>query len=245
MDNEIGAKDPAFLFYSGDFLNGIIDMTMEERGQYITLLCLQHQKGHLSEKTIRFILGSVSVSVLNKFQQDNEGLYFNKRLESEISKRANYVESRRENGKKGGRPKKPYGLAQQNHMGNENENENKDKKEGEIKDKDTTSRARKNSNSKKHLYGEYQHVMLTDPQYAKLVKDESESRTKAAIKFLDEYIQEKGYKSKDHNLTLRKWVFGAVDERAGCGGQPTAKEQKQSSGNPFLEIAKEKGYVDE
>jgi len=47
------AKDPAFLFYSSDFLSGITDLTMEERGQYITLLCLQHQKGSLSEKTIR------------------------------------------------------------------------------------------------------------------------------------------------------------------------------------------------
>ena len=44
------AKDPAFVFYTGDFLNGVIDMTMEERGQYITLLCFQHQKGHISQK---------------------------------------------------------------------------------------------------------------------------------------------------------------------------------------------------
>ena len=47
-------KDPAFVFYTGDFLTGVIDMTMEERGQYITLLCLQHQKGHFSKKTLDF-----------------------------------------------------------------------------------------------------------------------------------------------------------------------------------------------
>ena len=37
-------KDPAFLFYSSDFLSGTMLMTDEEIGQYIKLLCLQHQK---------------------------------------------------------------------------------------------------------------------------------------------------------------------------------------------------------
>ena len=43
-------KDPAFLFYSSDFLSGTMLMSDEEVGQYIRLLCLQHQKGHLKEK---------------------------------------------------------------------------------------------------------------------------------------------------------------------------------------------------
>ena len=70
-------KDPAFLFYSSDFLNGVVDLTMEERGQYITLLCLNHQKGELTEKTIRLSVGSVSVDVLAKFKQDENGLLYN------------------------------------------------------------------------------------------------------------------------------------------------------------------------
>lgn len=45
-------KDPAFLFYSSDFLSGTMLMTDEEIGQYIKLICLQHQKGHLKEKDI-------------------------------------------------------------------------------------------------------------------------------------------------------------------------------------------------
>jgi len=67
-------KDPAVLFYTGDFLNGCSCLTMEERGQYITVLCLQHQLGHLSEKTIRLSLGSVSVDVLNKLSKDADGI---------------------------------------------------------------------------------------------------------------------------------------------------------------------------
>ena len=106
-------KDPAILFYTGDFLNGVVDLTMEERGQYITLLCLQHQKGHLSEKTIRLTVGSVSVDVMSKFAIDENGLYFNERMDRTIAERMQFIESRRVNGMKGGRPKqedKPNGY---------------------------------------------------------------------------------------------------------------------------------------
>ncbi len=39
------AKDPAFLFYSSDFYMGTVGMTDAQVGQYIRLMCLQHQKG--------------------------------------------------------------------------------------------------------------------------------------------------------------------------------------------------------
>lgn len=124
------SKDPAFLFYSSDFLNGVSDLTMEERGQYITLLCLQHQKGSLSEKTVRLTVGSVSVDVMRKFEKDEQGNYFQSRLKEEIEKRVNFTESRRNNGFKGGRPKaseKPSGYPTPNLMENVNENVNEDK----------------------------------------------------------------------------------------------------------------------
>lgn len=90
------AKDPAFLFYSSDFLAGIQDLTMEERGQYITLLCLQHQKGHLSDKIIKLTLQQVSKDVLCKFKKDGEGLWFNGRLDTEIGKRRDHTEKQRQ-----------------------------------------------------------------------------------------------------------------------------------------------------
>lgn len=99
-------KDPAFLFYSSDFLTGCTNLTMEERGQYISLLCIQHQTGHLSEKTIRLSVGIVSDDILSKFKKDKNGLFYNERLEIEIEKRANFVGTRRTNGSLGGRPKK-------------------------------------------------------------------------------------------------------------------------------------------
>lgn len=63
----------------------------------------------------------------------------------------------------------------------------------------------------KHRHGEYEHVLLTDKEHDRLINDYGETDTKAAIKFLDEYIEEKGYKSKSHNLALRRWVFDAVN----------------------------------
>jgi uncharacterized protein YdaU (DUF1376 family) len=84
------AKDPAFLFYASDFLTGISDLDMEERGVYITLLCLQHQKGHLTEKMIRLCHGIVSADVMAKFRQDENGNFYNERLDVEIEKRAQH-----------------------------------------------------------------------------------------------------------------------------------------------------------
>jgi hypothetical protein len=93
---------------------------MEERGQYITLICLQHQKGHLSPKTICLSLGLRSVNdipdVISKFQTDKQGLFYNERLDSEIEKRLKYSDSRRSNGIKGGRPRSSNNDAHDKHM---------------------------------------------------------------------------------------------------------------------------------
>lgn len=93
-------KDPAFLFYSSDFLSGTMLMTDEEVGQYIKLLCLQHQKGHLKEKDMLNICKSYNEDIFSKFKKDEEGNYYNERLEYESNKRKAYSESRRNNRKK-------------------------------------------------------------------------------------------------------------------------------------------------
>ena len=118
------AKDPAILFYTGDFLNGCTDLTLEERGQYITLLCLQHQKGHLSEKTIRLSVGSVNGDVMRKFAKDENGNFYNERMEDEINKRQHFLDTRYFNGKKGGRPIKPNNKPNKKAKDNLPENRN-------------------------------------------------------------------------------------------------------------------------
>lgn len=98
------AKDPAFLFYSSDFLVGTYTMTDTQVGQYVRLMCLQHQHGHLDEETVQAVMrGEIDQAVLGKFKQDSTGRYYNERLDSEVTKRRNYSKSRADN-----RAKKTY-----------------------------------------------------------------------------------------------------------------------------------------
>ncbi len=119
-------KDPAFLFYSNDFLSGTMLMSNEEVGIYIKLLCLQHQQGHLKEEDMLSI--GATKKIFNKFIKDDEGDYYNERLEYEANKRKAYSESRKNNRKK----KETYEEDMKNicnsyeeHMENENININK------------------------------------------------------------------------------------------------------------------------
>jgi len=116
------AKDPAVLFYTSDFLSGTFSMTNEEVGMYIRLLCLQHQKGKLTEKDMLSICKAYAPDVYDKFELV-DGYYINKRMFDESEKRSNYTNSRRNNAKTKHMPE----HMQQHmpmHMENENENRN-------------------------------------------------------------------------------------------------------------------------
>ena len=91
------AKDPAFLFYSQDFFTGVATLTNEQVGKYIRLLCLQHQKGLLTEKDMLFICESYDEDIFCKFKKDSDGKYFNVRLRKEVEKRFEYSKSRSKN----------------------------------------------------------------------------------------------------------------------------------------------------
>lgn len=89
------AKDPAVLFYTSDFVLGTMFMTYEQKGQYIHILCIQHQGGKLPKEFMVRILGSMENPVWEKFEVDEEGYYFNKRMMVEAAKRKAYTDSRR------------------------------------------------------------------------------------------------------------------------------------------------------
>lgn len=94
---------------------------------------------------------------------------------------------------------------------NGEQTENADLDLGLDLDKDLDKGKKK---KQKHKYGEYSHVLLTDEEKEKLFAEYGESETKKAITFLDEYIEMKGYKAKNHYLCMKKWVFKAVKEEA-------------------------------
>jgi hypothetical protein len=98
-------------------------MSMEQKGKFITVLCLQHQKGHLSEKDMLQICGTYDEDIFSKFKKDNDGKFYNERLKDEVEKRKAYSESRRNNRKKK-EDMIDISKTYVQHMENENENEN-------------------------------------------------------------------------------------------------------------------------
>ena len=88
-------KNPAILWYPSDFISSTIFWNNEQCGAYIRLLNYQFTIGHLTEEQL-FQITKDEV-VLSKFIKDENGLYYNKRMEFEIEKRRNYSESRSKN----------------------------------------------------------------------------------------------------------------------------------------------------
>ena len=121
------AKDPAFLFYPGDWTLGTMHLTLLEKGCYMELLILQFAKGKFTEAQAKHMLnGSFTVAWANirdKFETDGT-FYWNKRLQVEKEKRQKFTESRRNNGSI---PKvdKKDDKHMHKHMEDENENTNK------------------------------------------------------------------------------------------------------------------------
>lgn len=83
----------------------------------------------------------------------------------------------------------------------------------EAPEKPIELQAPKNEKPVKHKYGEHQKVLLTDKEFADLKKKFGPDLTTKLIIYLDEYIADKGYKSKSHYLAIHRWVVDAVRER--------------------------------
>lgn len=125
------AKDPAFLFYPGDWLQGTMGMTFEEKGAYFELLIYQFNNGQFKKAQAKQVLSMCDASVFDNVLQkfDTDGTFFWKqRLSDEIEKRKKFSESRRNNANS--QKTKKSGKAYAKHMENEIENKNVN----EIKD---------------------------------------------------------------------------------------------------------------
>lgn len=108
----------------------------------------------------------------------------------------------------------------------------KDRLEQDSKGKESIGKTKE----PKHKYGEYSHVLLTDTDRKKLIDQYGEKMMEDAITFLDEYIEMKGYKTKNHYLAIRKWVIDAVNEQ-------NAKRKKGASHDTEREADEDKGYI--
>jgi len=91
------AKDPAFLFYPNDWIGGTMGMTFEEKGAYMELLMTQFNRGHMTTHMIGQVVGQIWEKIQDKFIKDENGLWYNPRLQEEKIKRQNFTTSRNNN----------------------------------------------------------------------------------------------------------------------------------------------------
>lgn len=115
-------KDPAVLFYTQDFLTGTFLMTNEQVGEYIKLLCLQHQNGKLTEKDMLKICGKKDEDIWAKFFKE-EDFFYNKRMLLESEKRNKFCNHQKENINKRWNKREYHGNTTVIPLENENENE--------------------------------------------------------------------------------------------------------------------------
>lgn len=80
------------------------------------------------------------------------------------------------------------------------------------KDINNTFNNKKDVYTRKHKYGEYQHVLLTDKEHTHLVELYGSSLDEH-IKILDEYIETSGKSYKNHSLVIQKWVHDEWTKR--------------------------------
>lgn len=94
-------RDPGVTWMFNDWQGGTMTLSRFLKGCYMDLLTAQFNSGHLSLDEIRTVLGSDFGSswpaLQKKFIKDANDLYYNERLELEITKRKNFSKSRREN----------------------------------------------------------------------------------------------------------------------------------------------------
>lgn len=190
-------KDPAFLFYSNDFLSGTMLMSDEDVGKYIRLMCLQHQKGHLKEKDMLNVCKAYNEDIYCKFKRDEEGNYYNERLEYETNKRKAYSESRRNNRKK--KDVLDISKTYEEHMENENEIENINNEEEDSKGEET-----------KQCFAKF--VSMTNAEYEKLCSTHGKDFVEQCISKLDNYKGANGKTYKSDYRAILSWVVDSVEE---------------------------------
>lgn len=107
MSEKPSRRAPAFMLYVDDFLGGTSEMSAEEVGGYIRLLCHQWAKGGLPNDPERLgrmagLLGSPSLGyAVSKFTLCEDGQLRHPRLEALRSERDAFLIKQAESGKKG------------------------------------------------------------------------------------------------------------------------------------------------
>jgi hypothetical protein len=91
-------KDPAVNWYFGNYYNSTRLMTQAERGAYMDVLAWLFEHGHLERVDVIRACDNIEYpKVFAKLSIDENGLYFNRRLDFEIEKRRKNYETKFKN----------------------------------------------------------------------------------------------------------------------------------------------------
>ena len=86
----------------------------------------------------------------------------------------------------------------------------------------------------KHKFGEFDHVLLTDSEMNGLLKDFGDKIFTEFVRRLDEYIEMKGAKYKNHNLVIRNWI--KRDNEKGKGNNKTTDQKTNDYNSTVNEL---------
>lgn len=208
------AKDPAFLFYPGDWLGGTMGMTFEEKGAYLELLLFQFNNGKFNKAQAKQVLSICSASVFEKVLQKfdtNGNLFWKQKLSDEMERRQKFTESRKNNAK-GKKSSKAYAK----HMETETEIETEDEILTEYKEWTDLIFDRNDQGFDTLLYNEklgaipepvYQHWILDHlsllHRYPKMRPKTQQSFRQSALKHLRENYK-KELNGKQNGLSKKE-----------------------------------------
>jgi hypothetical protein len=128
-------REPAFLFYPGDFLAGTALFSYEQRGKYIVLLCLHHAHGFITSSELDLVCGDDKM-IRSKFQKNSAGNWVNARMLIEKQEREKYCKMQSDRANRRWHPtnesetpkSENSDFLHENVIENENENENENEK---------------------------------------------------------------------------------------------------------------------
>lgn len=147
--------------------------------------------------------------IFSKFKKDEDGNYYNERLEYESNKRKAYSESRRNN-RKNNKTKETYEEDMKNicnsyekHMENENVNENINI------NKDNSKKGSKGKEKEEKIhFADF--VTITNAEYEKLVSTYGKEIADQCIVALDNYKGSTGKNYKSDYRAILNWVIDKV-----------------------------------
>jgi uncharacterized protein YdaU (DUF1376 family) len=217
------SKDPAILFYTADFRQGTLLLSDEQTGQYIRLLCDQHQNGHLPDQHILNVCKTYDSPVLKKFIRDENGFWYNKRMQLETIKRVSYCDSRKRSRFIGIEKQKNKQQRTSQHtllhtsrrMDNDNDNENDNRNVNDCltgyNRGGLGGEEKEPENASSNIYRSFAHLKITIEEKDKILsKGYTKEELDSILIDIENYKKNTNYLSL--YLTALKWLKNNKDK---------------------------------